>query len=91
MDFTKEVIALQEGVVNTEIHTNLAIVEFGAGIDVRTRLKLLFPIGLRGEFRDFHTLANPSFRRPGSAQNGIISLSREDWLSTASRPRQDVP
>jgi hypothetical protein len=31
---------------------------------VRTRVKLLFPIGLRGEFRDFYTLGNPSFGVP---------------------------
>ena len=31
------------------------------GIDVRTRLKLLFPIGFRGEFRDLYTLGNPCF------------------------------
>src|SRR6266481_4372451 len=41
---------LQNGVVNTEIHRNVATAQFGAGIDVR-RLKLLFPIGLRGEVR----------------------------------------
>ena len=59
--------ALQNGVANTEIHRNVATAQFGGGIDVRTRLKLLFPIGLRGEFRDFHTPREPQFRRSGSA------------------------
>jgi hypothetical protein len=49
-------------------------VQFGAGIDVRTRLKLLFPIGLRGEFRDFYTLENPSFGVPvqRSEQHNLV-------------------
>jgi hypothetical protein len=34
---------------------------YSGGIDVRTRLKLLFPIGFRGEFRDFYTLGSPCF------------------------------
>ena len=55
---------LQNGVVNTEIHRNVATAQFGAGIDVRIRLKLLFPIGLRSEVRDFHTLETPSFGVP---------------------------
>jgi len=55
---------LQNGVANTEIHRNLAIAQFDGAIDVHTQLKLLFPIGLRGEFRDFYTLGNPSFGVP---------------------------
>ena len=47
--------------MNTEIHRNVATAQFGGGIDVRTRLKLLFPTGLRGELRDFYTLRAPSF------------------------------
>jgi hypothetical protein len=43
----------------------VATAQFGGGIDVRTRLKLLFPIGFRGKFRDFYTLGK--FRRSGSA------------------------
>jgi hypothetical protein len=42
----------------------VAIAQFGGGIDVRTRLKLLFPVGFRGEFRDFYTLGNPCFGVP---------------------------
>ena len=55
---------MQNGVANAEIHGNLATAQFGGGIDVRTRVKLLLPIGLRGEFRDFYTLGNPSFGVP---------------------------
>ena len=55
---------LQNGVANAEIHRNVATAQFGGGIDVRTRLKLLFPIGFRGEVRDFYTLKTPSFGVP---------------------------
>ena len=55
---------LQNGVANAEIHRRVATVQFGGGIDVRTRLKLLFPIGFRGEVRDFCTLNTPSFGVP---------------------------
>jgi len=56
--------ALQNGVANAEIHRNVATAQFGGGIDVRTRLKLRFPIGFRGEVRDFYTLKTPSFGVP---------------------------
>jgi len=55
---------LQNGVTNKEIHRNVATAQFGGGIDVRTRLKLLFPIGVRGDVRDFYTLETPSFGVP---------------------------
>ena len=55
---------LQNGVANTQIHRSVATAQFGGGIDVRTRLKVLFPIGFRGEVRDFYTLGNPSFGVP---------------------------
>jgi hypothetical protein len=47
-----------------EVHRNVARGQFGEGIDVRARVKLLFPISLRYEFRDFCTLGNPSFDVP---------------------------
>jgi hypothetical protein len=55
---------LQNGAANAEIHRSVATAQFGGGIDVRTRLKLLFPIGFRGEVRDFYTLNTPSFGVP---------------------------
>ena len=52
----------------------MATAQFGGGIDVRTQLKLLFPIGFRGEFRDFYTLGNPSFGVPvqRSEQHNLV-------------------
>ena len=55
---------LQNGVANAEIHRSVATAQFGGGSDVRTRLKLLFPIGLRGEVRDYYTLKTPRFGVP---------------------------
>jgi hypothetical protein len=66
--------ALQNGVANTENHRNVATAQLGGGIDVRTRLKLLFPIGFRGEFQDFYTLERPSFGVPvqRSEQHNLV-------------------
>jgi hypothetical protein len=72
--------ALQDGVANTEIHRNVATAQFGAGIDVRTRLKLLFPIGLRGEFRDFYSLGNPSFGVPVQRSEQHNLVIAEGWV-----------
>ncbi len=67
---------MQNGVANTQIHQSVATVQFGGGIDVRTRLKLLFPIGLRGEVRDFYTLGTPGFGVPvqRSEQHNVVVL-----------------
>ena len=53
---------LLNGVANTEIHRTVATAQFSRGIDVRTQLKLLFPMGFRAEFPDLYR--NPSFGVP---------------------------
>ena len=53
---------LQSGVANTEMHRTAATGQFGA--EVGTQLKLLLPIGVRGEFGNFYTLENPSLGVP---------------------------
>jgi hypothetical protein len=45
-----------------EVHPNVATAQLSRGIDVRTQLKLLFPIGFRGEFPDLYR--KPSFGVP---------------------------
>ncbi len=62
---------LQGGANNPTIHTHTGVAQFGAGVDVKTPLKLFFPIGLRGEFRDFYALNAPTYFVPvtGSTQN----------------------
>jgi hypothetical protein len=37
------------------IGTNRGVAQFGAGLDVRTPVKVLFPVGLRVEVRDFYS------------------------------------
>ena len=71
---------LQNGVANAEIHRNVQTAQFGGGIDVRTRLKLLFTIGFRGEFRDFYTLGNLSFGVPiqRSEQHNLLAGCGQD-------------
>jgi len=66
---------LQSGVANTQIHRNVATAQFGGGIDVRTRLKPLFPFGLRGAVRDFYTLGTPSCGVPvqRSEQQNVVA------------------
>ena len=54
----------QNRVPNTQVHRNVKTAQFGGGIDVRTPLKLLFPISLRGEIRDYYTLEKPGFGVP---------------------------
>jgi hypothetical protein len=50
----------QNGVANKQVHQNVTTAPFGGGIDVRTPLKLLFPISLRAEGRDYYTLETAS-------------------------------
>src|SRR6266852_2080514 len=40
---------------NTTRGTSGGAVQFGGGVDVRTPIKVLFPIGLRAEVRDLYT------------------------------------
>jgi hypothetical protein len=65
---------LQSGVANTEMHGTAATGQFGGGIEVGIRLKLLSPIGFRGEFRDFYTLGKPCFGVPvqRSEQHNLV-------------------
>ncbi len=80
---------LQNGGTNTEIHRNVGTAQVGGGIDVRTRLKLLFPIGLRGEVRDYYTLKTPPSAFRFSAEDSTMSSSRQDWSFTFRRLRRE--
>ena len=54
---------------------NAATAQFGGGVDFRTPLRILFPISLRAEIRDFHALDTPAFGVPvgHSTQDNIIT------------------
>jgi len=58
---------LQNGVANTEIHRTVATAQFSEGTDVRTQLKLQFPIGFRGRVSGLLHVGEPQFRRTGPA------------------------
>ena len=49
--------------------------EFGAGVDVRTPIKVLFPISLRGEVRDYYSVSNPTFGTAvqGGGQHNVVA------------------
>jgi hypothetical protein len=74
MDFTKEVTSCKTELLTLRYIGTWLTAQFGGGVDVRTRLKLLFPIGLRGEVRDFYTLGTPSFGVPvqRSEQHNVV-------------------
>ena len=61
------------GANNPTIHTHTAVAQFGAGVDVKTPLRLWKPIGLRGEFRDFYAFRQPFYVVPvtGGSQNSV--------------------
>jgi len=48
--------------------------QFGAGVDVRTPIRVWFPISLRGEVRDYCAATNPGFGTAcrGSGQNNVV-------------------
>jgi hypothetical protein len=61
------------GTHNTTRGTSGGALQFGGGIDARTPIKLLFPIGLRAEVRDFYT-AKPTYNLDtgGGLQHNIV-------------------
>lgn len=58
---------LLDGSKNPRRYTSSGTAQFGTGVDLRTGLKIIFPIRLRGEVRDFYTVSNPAL---GVATNG---------------------
>jgi hypothetical protein len=82
---------LQNGAANTGIHWNVATEQFSEGIDVRTQLKLCSRSASEASFGTSTRWGTPVSAFRSSAQNSIISSSREDWLSTFSRLRRGHP
>src|SRR5215475_9929560 len=52
---------LANGVRNPDRFRSTGTIQFGGGVDFKTPLQFLFPIGLRAEVRDFHALDTPNF------------------------------
>jgi hypothetical protein len=57
-----------DGSPNTTRGTNRGAVQFGGGVDIRTPVRILFPIGLRAEVRDLYS---GKFDSNGVAGNGF--------------------
>jgi hypothetical protein len=55
---------LRNGLANPDLFTNTGALQFGGGVDIRTPLKILKPIGFRGEVRDFYSIDTPRFITP---------------------------
>jgi hypothetical protein len=51
----------KNGVRNAQIYRSAGTAQFGGGVDLRTPLKVLFPVSIRGEVRDYYTVETPSF------------------------------
>lgn len=66
---------LAGGTKNPSTLRSSAAAQFGGGLDVRTPLPLLFPISLRAEIRDYHTLNAPDFgvKVQRSSQDNIVA------------------
>ncbi len=55
---------LASGADNLNRYTSTGALQFGAGVDVRTRIRVWKRIGLRGEIRDFYTFDTLMFTAP---------------------------
>jgi hypothetical protein len=67
---------LADGTPNTDRHKHTGVAQFGAGVDVKTPLRVLVPIALRGEFRDFYSFRSPNYNVPlrsGAQHNFVLS------------------
>ncbi len=60
---------LRGGTPNPVIHTNTGVLQFGGGVDIKTPVRLIVPIGLRAEYRDFYALEPPDFALPVTGQS----------------------
>jgi opacity protein-like surface antigen len=65
---------LGNGVANPDRFTSTGALQWGAGADVQTGLKIFFPISLRGEIRDFYTLDTLDFNTPvtNNSQHNVV-------------------
>ena len=62
-----------DGTHNTTRGTSGGALQFGGGVDIRTPIKVLFPIGLRAEVRDLYT-AKPNYNisTGGGFQHNVV-------------------
>jgi hypothetical protein len=58
-----------DGAPNPEVNRNTGTAQFGGGVDIRTPIKILFPISLRVELRDYYAVDAANYG-PSLRQNG---------------------
>ena len=60
---------------NGSRYQSTGAVQFGAGVDARTPFKVLIPISLRGEVRDYYSVSNPTFGTlvQGGGQHNVVA------------------
>jgi hypothetical protein len=60
---------------NSSRYQSTGAAQFGAGVDVRTPIKLVFPISLRGEVRDYYSVSSPTFGTAvqGGGQHNVVA------------------
>lgn len=63
----------QDGTAIPRIEASRGTLQFGGGVDFRTPIRILFPIGVRAEVRDFYS-GKPDFRinTPGGLQHNLV-------------------
>jgi hypothetical protein len=71
--FFEESKERQDGTAISRINAGRGAVQFGGGVDFRTPIKVLFPLGFRAEVRDFYS-GTPDFRATasGGMQHNLV-------------------
>jgi hypothetical protein len=49
------------GARNPQVNRNTGTAQFGAGVDIRTPIQLIFPITLRAELRDYYSIDTANY------------------------------
>jgi len=70
---------------NSSRYQSTGAAQFGAGVDVRTPIRVWFPISLRGEVRDYCAATNLASAPQSGEAARIISWCRVAWSSTSRR------
>lgn len=65
---------LRNGTKNLNRLTNTAALQFGGGVDLRTPYKVLVPVNLRLELRDFYSFEGQKINAPAknAGQHGVV-------------------
>jgi len=66
---------LANGVTNPDRFTSTGTLQWGGGVDVKTPLKVVFPIHLRLEARDFYTFDSLNFNTGGTTDQHNVNVS----------------